>query len=300
MKESYTKVSCDYNDGNGTWIVEAWTTNEPDEIPTVIAHIHEKTGQVNYSDSRANTSSLAQLTIKTKINEIQNNPIRLPSTVIPSTQQLYDTTLAFIKKHQGKKKFINTQDFSKDDIYCFAWNEDSFQYEEYIVHAIRAVYQEIELIYEKNCVGSCVITHTPEDLVSKDANWKKLRLSNILYVQSLFNIAEHIDQYVNKKIAEPGTTVSKGTHKLEDIIPAFMHELKTLWQNRYIDLIIEHPNLRKALKDQKKDDPWWHSQEALRILVCDIFTAISKCAPVGYHFTTHPDNDDVYGFWPNK
>jgi len=71
IKEFYSEVVCNYNNGEGYWTVDAWKTSDENEEGSVIAAIHEKTGDVFYVDNVARVSPMAQEVIQAKVKEIK-------------------------------------------------------------------------------------------------------------------------------------------------------------------------------------------------------------------------------------
>lgn len=302
IKEIYAEVRCDYNNGEGFWTVDAWTDPDPtaDENGSVIAVIHDTTGQVYYTDPCARYSPLAQEVIKEKVASIRKGDGKLPHEAIPSLDNLYETTKTFILAHQGKKGFISLEDKSATMVTCLAWLGDEYGNTEFKVHGVRVKHDDIQIVFENdNDPFSTAIHYSPEDFNSPDAEWESIKHDDILlYTQSLINLAELIHEHALPSAAEEGKSLSHATMRLQDLIPTFMDTLKRLWHNRWLDLICEYPSLRKAVEEFDEKDPWFESEEATCLLNEDIFDALNECAPEGCYFGSHPGNGSDYGFWP--
>lgn len=75
-KEFFAEVKCDYNNTEGFWTVDAWKTSDDNEEGTVIAAIHETTGDVFYADALARISPKAQAVITAKVQEIKSSQVK--------------------------------------------------------------------------------------------------------------------------------------------------------------------------------------------------------------------------------
>ena len=73
MKEIYSQVRNDYNNGEGFYTIDAWKTGNPDEEGKVVAVIEENSGNVYYIDAIARNSKMVQDAIKERINLIFEN-----------------------------------------------------------------------------------------------------------------------------------------------------------------------------------------------------------------------------------
>lgn len=120
---------------------------------------------------------------------------KLPKDFVPSFDILYAKTCDFVKKHQGKKGYIDTQDKKCDMIWGFIFDDQTDRTEERVVRAVRYNYKirELEVVLD-------VYTKTYEIVYSdkdfKDAEWKPIVYCDVLYIQTLCNIAEVIHEYV--------------------------------------------------------------------------------------------------------
>lgn len=124
-----------------------------------------------------------------------NNPMS-----IPDLDPMYERLKEFIKKHQGGKGFILTDDSRCDTIWAICYSEIANQAEEYEVKAVRVDKGAIEVM-----VDFSGVTYTENDVIvraaskSKDftGQWLQLRWDDYLYyIPTIFNIAENIHEYV--------------------------------------------------------------------------------------------------------
>lgn len=294
MKEKYAFVKCDHNNEEGFWCVDAWKTSNPDEQGRVIAFIHETTGQVAYADPDARLSPRAQEVIRAKVDEIVN-AIPAPWEAIPSLDRLYASVREHIRQHQGEKGFVSTQNARLDPIFCFYWADG--QNLEYKIHGVRVKNELIEIIFDADISGMTRIEYNTESFNASDADWQALETSgDLMYIQTLFDLARNIEEHAGHDVAEPGLSVSVSIAKAS-IISNFMSELRKLWENRWFDIMFKHPALENALAHISKDNSCWETLEASRILYEEIIPALTECAPKGYTFGV---KDNHYGFWPNN
>lgn len=105
MKEFYSQVKCDYNNGEGFWCVDAWRTDNGDEQGKVVAAIHEKTGDVFYCEPEARLSPLVAEAINRKQNEIKSSrkkvsPIEVTCYNQTSTYKSAKEAIAFFEECQ--------------------------------------------------------------------------------------------------------------------------------------------------------------------------------------------------------
>lgn len=294
MTEKFNAVKCDYNNEEGFWCVDAWKTSNPNEGGRIVAFIHEKTGQVAYADPDARLSPRAQEVIRAKVAEIVN-AVPAPYEAVPSLDRLYASVREHIRQHQGEKGFISTQNPALNPIACFVWMDG--QNVEYKIHGLRVKNDNIEIVFDCDNVGAARIEYNVESFNAPDADWRILQKGgDLMYVQTLFNLAMNIEEHTGHDAAEPGLSVSVSIAKAS-IVSNFMFELRKLWENRWFDIMFKHPALENALAHFSKDNPWWETLEASRILYEEIIPALSECSSEGYTFGV---KNNHYGFWPKN
>lgn len=86
------------------------------------------------------------------------------------------------------------------------------------------------------------------------------------------------------KTADPGTII-EGTHNEEDLIEAFLEELRYLDGSAYETALAEYESI-----DPDSDDAMWYLNEYL-------FDLMDTYAPPGHYFGAHPDDGADFGYW---
>lgn len=119
------------------------------------------------------------------IQEVSNN-----------TQTLHETIIKIVENHDG---LIHTQDQSCDTIYSIEYlSIDDAEIIERTVMGIRVKDHDLQIFTENNS-RSCRIIVSEDDLKNPEFedNWVSLKDScQVIYIQTLFNIAEFIEQYI--------------------------------------------------------------------------------------------------------
>ena len=90
-------------------------------------------------------------------------------------------------------------------------------------------------------------------------------------------------------------TVSHGTMRAEDLIPAFLEELEELDPERASSYWDEIPE--EAVENPESD--WWDSEEALWILE-ELFDVLNEFAPPYCYFGALEGDGSDYGFWIDR
>ena len=99
--------------------------------------------------------------------------------------------------------------------------------------------------------------------------------------------------------AQIGTIIS-ATHRPQDLVPAFVAELRRLGVSfETVEDVIDH-ELREYLKDENRadDDAWWNSEDCAHLLNETLSDALNEHAPVLCYFGAHPGDGSDFGFWP--
>ena len=107
-----------------------------------------------------------------------------------------------------------------------------------------------------------------------------------------------------KRIAEVGS-VSHGTMRLEDLIPACMDVLRELWPEKAAALESEYAYLFAYLNDTDNynditggiDIPDGLYEEASYLFNESIMDSMNELAPDNCYFGSHPGDGSDYGFW---
>lgn len=100
-----------------------------------------------------------------------------------------------------------------------------------------------------------------------------------------------IDEKTRNHIhANPGESISHGTMRTRDLIPAFMDVIRDTPE--YVQVMNAVP--AHAMDDE--DAEWWDSDEAAELLE-SLFDTLDGYSPEGYYFGAHPGNGSDYGYW---
>jgi len=90
-------------------------------------------------------------------------------------------------------------------------------------------------------------------------------------------------------------TVSHGTMRAEDLIPAFLEKLEELDPERASSYWDEIPE--EAFEDPEND--WWSSEEACWMLE-ELFNVLNEYAPPYCYFGALEGDGSDYGFWIDR
>ena len=97
-------------------------------------------------------------------------------------------------------------------------------------------------------------------------------------------------------------TVIHGTHRSQDLIPAFFEMLNTLGDRDRVQSIRDEfkiPDSELIGSDLRivDDHPWWNSEDASCLVNEVLFNALNDHAPEGSYFGSHPGDGSDFGFW---
>lgn len=121
----------------------------------------------------------------------------LPYELVPNLDKLYKTTCEYVKNHQGKKGYIDTQAKDCDSIYGMVYEEENYRGVEVDIKGVRynEEINELEVVYEYIFYPT-FIEYTEESFADEE-KWIPIRYNDIIYyVYTLLQIAESIHQYV--------------------------------------------------------------------------------------------------------
>jgi hypothetical protein len=99
---------------------------------------------------------------------------------------------------------------------------------------------------------------------------------------------------VKKILGEPGT-LSHGTMRDVDLIPAFLEELERLDPAQHYEKLKEWIPLAWETFEEEADR--W---ESLSNFTINLFEVLEYYAPDGHYFGAHPGDGSDYGFWPEE
>ena len=97
-------------------------------------------------------------------------------------------------------------------------------------------------------------------------------------------------------------SVSSGTMRAEDLIPAFMDMLRAYWPAKAVKLESEYANVFAALDDEDNRGKYGFNlpdevAEDAGWLVEELFDSLDELAPDNCYFGAHPSDGADYGFW---
>ena len=88
-------------------------------------------------------------------------------------------------------------------------------------------------------------------------------------------------------------SISTGTLRSQDILPAFASALENLNQPAYDKAVKDHPQIDDP---PPEDDPWWNTGEPNEIINDVLYGLLNEHSDERVYFGAHPDDDD-FGFW---
>lgn len=96
---------------------------------------------------------------------------------------------------------------------------------------------------------------------------------------------------------KPGTLIH-GTHRPQDLIPAFLGAVRRYAPTEYTALVsAPFAPVPAHVDDEGDDSPWWDSEEATYLLA-ELTDILEGVAPEGYYFGAHEGDGADFGFWP--
>lgn len=87
-------------------------------------------------------------------------------------------------------------------------------------------------------------------------------------------------------------SLSSGTMRTADLIPAFMHFLESNARDKHALMIIEYNATELSGENLTNEQ-----QEQADYMLEELFNTINSIAPKGYYFGAHPGDGTDYGFW---
>ena len=120
---------------------------------------------------------------------------------IPDINQLLDEVSDFVKKNQKEKGFISTYDKTCDIMRGCRYLEESGSTElkEHRIVAVAFMDGELCCLLEDNMIDKDGYPVDVNDTTIGERlnKFESVRYSDIMYVQTIYNIAEVIEEYVN-------------------------------------------------------------------------------------------------------
>lgn len=92
-------------------------------------------------------------------------------------------------------------------------------------------------------------------------------------------------------------SISHGTLRTQDLIPAFLDAVQEYAQAEYEALMVcPFPPVPAYVYDEGDDSEWWQSDDASYLLE-SLFDILNDAAPEGCYFGAHPGDGSDFGFW---
>jgi hypothetical protein len=92
-------------------------------------------------------------------------------------------------------------------------------------------------------------------------------------------------------------SISHGTHRAEDLIPAFLSALEDVapgWANRHQRHAAEVLDALASDDDETREN----ADENARELIDALFDHLDACSPIGAYFGAHVGDGADFGWWP--
>lgn len=104
-----------------------------------------------------------------------------------------------------------------------------------------------------------------------------------------------IDEGTGVKIhADLDATVIHGTHRPQDLVPAFLSVLRDTAE--YAQILVAPMSFIPS----EEDDPRWESCDMCYFLNEELFDLMNNYAPEGYYFGAHPGDGSDFGYWKSE
>ena len=92
-------------------------------------------------------------------------------------------------------------------------------------------------------------------------------------------------------------TVSHGTLRPQDLIPAFLDAVRDYAPAHYEGMMAAaFGPIPSHVMDEGDDSDWWQSEDAGFLLEA-LFNILEEAAPEGMYFGAHPGDGSDFGFW---
>ena len=96
-------------------------------------------------------------------------------------------------------------------------------------------------------------------------------------------------------------TIIHATLRPQDLVPAFLDELKRLDKGAWESVLVHVTQTRiksRGFLARGDNHPWWDSEDCAYLVNEVLFDALNEYAPVGCYFGAHPGDGSDFGFWP--
>jgi hypothetical protein len=94
-------------------------------------------------------------------------------------------------------------------------------------------------------------------------------------------------------------SVISGTHRPQDLVPAFLNKLRELDAGVYEQVVYcpAYP-MPPAYAAEDSNSEWWDSDECAEFVNETLIDALDVFAPDDYFFGAHPGDGSDFGYWP--
>ena len=113
-----------------------------------------------------------------------NNPFN-----IPDLDPMLKAVSNFVKENQGEKGFINTHTDEGDILYGYRYNGNELK--EYRIMAVAFMDNELCILLDDEPLED----YSDKAVEERLDQFESVRYSDVMYVQTIFNIAEIIEEY---------------------------------------------------------------------------------------------------------
>ena len=91
-------------------------------------------------------------------------------------------------------------------------------------------------------------------------------------------------------------SVIHGTHRPQDLIPAFLDLLAIVDSASYAGYMVSSFHVIPAYAMEDDGSEWWDSMDATNLLE-NLFNDLDSASPDGYYFGAHPGDGSDFGYW---
>jgi len=103
---------------------------------------------------------------------------------------------------------------------------------------------------------------------------------------------------INMKTENYIGSISHGTLRNQDLLPAFLDAVEQFAPSQYEALMVQPFGFIPAyVQDEGDDSDWWYSEEAADKLD-ELANILDENAPEGTYFGAHEGDGSDFGFWP--
>lgn len=93
------------------------------------------------------------------------------------------------------------------------------------------------------------------------------------------------------------SSIISGTHRPQDLIPAFLDAVEDLAPEEYAALRLTPFPCPPAYALEDEDSDWWDGPDCAWFLNEELWNILDSVAPDGHYFGAHPGDGSDFGFW---